>query len=230
MSKQSHRSTAAPELWTTESKNSALLQRTISFYFSFMAEEDERIKASLRQQCCSFRKKNTQRVEYIELNYTSSFCPWFWCWPSIRSTHLPQSAKAVTARKRVLVESNFGATSVSLGDLHSCYFLPHQHQLFFILNWYPIKSSYDTEFNKTIIALFALVEYEIGHSQLGRVGLVGYLPSHIQRTRSCDISYCWHSLKWHNFETGEKHYHGGDNASESKHDGLVCVCVCVCVV
>ena len=34
-------------------------------------------------------------------------------------------------------------------------------------------------FNKTIIP-FALVGYEIGYSQLGRTGLVGYLPSHIQ--------------------------------------------------
>jgi len=37
-----------------------------------------------------------------------------------------------------------------------------------------------TEFNKTIIP-FALVGYEIGYSQLGPTGLVGYLPSHIQR-------------------------------------------------
>jgi len=37
-----------------------------------------------------------------------------------------------------------------------------------------------TEFNKTIIP-FALVRYEIGYSQLGPMGLVGYLPSHIQR-------------------------------------------------
>jgi len=36
-----------------------------------------------------------------------------------------------------------------------------------------------TEFNKTIIP-FALVG-EIGYSQLGPTGLVGYLPSHIQR-------------------------------------------------
>ena len=35
-------------------------------------------------------------------------------------------------------------------------------------------------FNKTIIP-FALVGYEIGYSQLGSTGLVGYLPSHIQR-------------------------------------------------
>ena len=35
-------------------------------------------------------------------------------------------------------------------------------------------------FNKTIIP-FALVWYEIGHSQLGPTGLLGYLPSHIQR-------------------------------------------------
>ena len=35
-------------------------------------------------------------------------------------------------------------------------------------------------FNKTII-LFALVGYEIGYSQLGPTGVVGYLPSHIQR-------------------------------------------------
>ena len=34
--------------------------------------------------------------------------------------------------------------------------------------------------NKTIIP-FALVGYEIGYSQLGPAGLVGYLPSHIQR-------------------------------------------------
>ena len=35
-------------------------------------------------------------------------------------------------------------------------------------------------FNKTIIP-FALVGYEIGYSQLGPAGPVGYLPSHIQR-------------------------------------------------
>ena len=35
-------------------------------------------------------------------------------------------------------------------------------------------------FNKKIIP-FALVGYEIGYSQLGPTGLVGYLPSHIQR-------------------------------------------------
>ena len=35
-------------------------------------------------------------------------------------------------------------------------------------------------FNKTIIP-FALVGYEIGYSQLGPAGLVGYLPFHIQR-------------------------------------------------
>ena len=35
-------------------------------------------------------------------------------------------------------------------------------------------------FNKTIIP-FALVGYEIGYSQLSPTGLVGYLPSHIQR-------------------------------------------------
>ena len=35
-------------------------------------------------------------------------------------------------------------------------------------------------FNKTIIP-FALVGYEIGNSQLGATGLVGYLLSHIQR-------------------------------------------------
>ena len=35
-------------------------------------------------------------------------------------------------------------------------------------------------FNKTIIP-FALVGYEIGYSQLGLMGLVGYLPSHMQR-------------------------------------------------
>ena len=35
-------------------------------------------------------------------------------------------------------------------------------------------------FNKTIIS-FALVGYEIGYSQLAPTGLVGYLPSHIQR-------------------------------------------------
>ena len=33
-------------------------------------------------------------------------------------------------------------------------------------------------FNKTIIP-FALVGYEIGYSQLGPTGLLGYLPSHI---------------------------------------------------
>ena len=37
-----------------------------------------------------------------------------------------------------------------------------------------------TEFNKTIIP-FALVGYEIGYSQLGPTGLVGYLPTHIQQ-------------------------------------------------
>ena len=37
-----------------------------------------------------------------------------------------------------------------------------------------------TEFNKTIIP-FALVGYGIGYSQFGPTGLVGYLPSHIQR-------------------------------------------------
>ena len=35
-------------------------------------------------------------------------------------------------------------------------------------------------FNKTIIPL-ALGGYEIGYSQLSPTGLVGYLPSHIQR-------------------------------------------------
>ena len=35
-------------------------------------------------------------------------------------------------------------------------------------------------FNKTIIP-FVLVGYEIGYSQLGPMGLVGYLPSNIQR-------------------------------------------------
>ena len=35
-------------------------------------------------------------------------------------------------------------------------------------------------FNKTVIP-FALVGYEIGYSQLDPTGLVGYLPSHIQR-------------------------------------------------
>ena len=34
-------------------------------------------------------------------------------------------------------------------------------------------------FDKTIIP-FALVGYEIGYSQLGPTGLLGYLPSHIQ--------------------------------------------------
>jgi len=37
------------------------------------------------------------------------------------------------------------------------------------------------EFNKTIIP-FAFVGYETGYSQLGDTRLVGYLPSHIQRT------------------------------------------------
>ena len=37
------------------------------------------------------------------------------------------------------------------------------------------------EFNKTIIP-FPLVGYETGYSQLGATRLVGYLPSHIQRT------------------------------------------------
>ena len=36
-------------------------------------------------------------------------------------------------------------------------------------------------FNRTIIIIpFTLVGYEIGYSQLGPMGLVGYLPSHIQ--------------------------------------------------
>ena len=35
-------------------------------------------------------------------------------------------------------------------------------------------------FDKTIIS-FTLVGYEIGYSQLVPAGLVGYLPSHIQR-------------------------------------------------
>ena len=35
-------------------------------------------------------------------------------------------------------------------------------------------------FNKTIIP-FVLVGYEIGYRKLGPTGLVGYLPSHIQR-------------------------------------------------
>jgi len=37
------------------------------------------------------------------------------------------------------------------------------------------------EFNKTITP-FALFGYETGYSQLGATRLVGYLPSHIQRT------------------------------------------------
>ena len=37
-----------------------------------------------------------------------------------------------------------------------------------------------TEFNNTIIS-FAVVGYEVGYSLLGLTGLVGYLPSHIQR-------------------------------------------------
>jgi len=37
------------------------------------------------------------------------------------------------------------------------------------------------EFNKTIIP-FALVGYETGYSQRRAMHLVGYLPSHIQRT------------------------------------------------
>ena len=36
-------------------------------------------------------------------------------------------------------------------------------------------------FNKIIIP-FTLVGYEIGYSQLGATRLVGYLPSHIQRS------------------------------------------------
>ena len=49
-----------------------------------------------------------------------------------------------------------------------------------------IESSYNfqvykrTEFNKTIIP-FAPFRYDIGYSQLGPTGLVGYLSSHIQR-------------------------------------------------
>ena len=41
-------------------------------------------------------------------------------------------------------------------------------------------STFSGRFNKTIIPL-VLVGYEIGFSQLGPTGLVGYLPSHIQR-------------------------------------------------
>ena len=49
-----------------------------------------------------------------------------------------------------------------------------------------IESSYNfpvyksTEFNKTIIP-FAPVGYDIGYNQLCPIGLLGYLPSHIQR-------------------------------------------------
>ena len=44
---------------------------------------------------------------------------------------------------------------------------------------YLIFLSFRGVFNKTIIP-FALVGYEIGYSQLGPTGLLGYLPSHIQ--------------------------------------------------
>ena len=47
---------------------------------------------------------------------------------------------------------------------------------YFVLQIFGFK-----EFNKTIIP-FVLVGYETSYSQLGAMRLVGYLPSHIQRT------------------------------------------------
>ena len=51
---------------------------------------------------------------------------------------------------------------------------------FFACIWY-FKFLEFKEFNKTIIP-FTLVGYETGYNQLGAMCLVGYLPSHIQRT------------------------------------------------
>ena len=44
----------------------------------------------------------------------------------------------------------------------------------------PIFLYFGDVFNETIIP-FVLVGYEIGYSQLGPTGLIGYLPPHIQR-------------------------------------------------
>ena len=55
-------------------------------------------------------------------------------------------------------------------------FLAFFARISYFLNFWSLK-----EFNKTIIP-FALVGYETGYSQLGATRLVGYLPSHIQRT------------------------------------------------
>ena len=50
-------------------------------------------------------------------------------------------------------------------------------------------------FNKTSM-LFALVGYENGYSQLGPTGLVGYLPSHIQRAlmHGIIVTCFWHQI------------------------------------
>ena len=45
---------------------------------------------------------------------------------------------------------------------------------------YNLRKYKHTEVNKTIIP-FALVGYEIGYSQRGPTGHIGYLPSHNQR-------------------------------------------------
>ena len=50
----------------------------------------------------------------------------------------------------------------------------------FLFLIYSIFIYFGGVFDKTIIP-FALVGYEIGCSQLGPTGLVGYLPSRIQR-------------------------------------------------
>ena len=50
----------------------------------------------------------------------------------------------------------------------------------FLFLVYSIFLYFGGMFNKTTIP-FALVGYEIGYSQPGSTGLVGYLPSHIQR-------------------------------------------------
>ena len=48
-------------------------------------------------------------------------------------------------------------------------------------------------FNQTIIP-FALVGYEIGYSQLGPTGLVGYLSSHIQPALTHGVIFNYHSV------------------------------------
>ena len=51
----------------------------------------------------------------------------------------------------------------------------------FFRSYFGLKILVFKELNKTIIP-FALVGYETGYSQLSATRLVGYLPSHIQRT------------------------------------------------